>query len=268
MNWKSPQLHILGLDAKEKRILSALADPLSIQDLAKKCPIPRTTIAYITNKLIKRGFVEKVRIGKRHKYYSISEEKLKSLLESAHQMRDMAEPDQQKMKNKKVVRVQGLENVISMQADFLRSYRNERVYAIQPNKSWLSLHAKVDEDRAIHVNEIIRNNNLIIDAILEHDAYATFKKANRNKAKFAKLAKSFGNRMADYVFAPRGYLTDQVEMWLIADTVLFIDWREEVAIKLIDTHIAHFIKDMFALAKLHGRKIDHNESIRNILDQS
>ncbi len=268
MNWKSPTLHILGLDAKEKRILSALADPLSIQDLAKKCPIPRTTIAYITNKLIKRGFIEKVRIGKRHKYYSISEENLKSQLESAYQMRDAEQSGQEQMKNKKIVRVQGLDNVISVQADFLCSYRDERVYAIQPNKSWLSLHAKVDEERAIRVNDIIRSNNLIIDAILEHDAYATFKKANSNKAKFAKLAKSFGNRMADYVFAPKGYLTDQVEMWLIKDTVLFIDWREEVAIKLIDMHMAHFIKDMFALAKLHGRKIDHNQSIRNILDQS
>ncbi len=269
MNWKNPALHVLGLDAKEKEILLSLRDPLSIQDLARKSPIPRTTLAYIIKKLVKRGFIEKVKLGKRHKYYSITQERLKSLLEGAHTMKikthNSTSPLISTLDSKKLFYHKGLVNIVRLQAEFLNSYENERVYAIQPNKSWLSLHSKVDDERVIHVNNIIRNNNLIIDAIIEHDAYQKFKKVTQSRKKFIRLTKSFGDRMADYVSAPKGYLTDQVEMWLIKNSALFIDWQEEVAIKIVDAHMVNFLKDMFLLTKEQGQKIDHNQAIREVM---
>lgn len=259
MNWKTPTLDILGLETKEKDILNLLRDPVSVQELASKSPLPRTSLAYTLNKLVERGFVEKIMLGKRYKYYSISNEQLKLRFEEALFMTNSGTA------GKKVSYHHGLKNIIRLQAEFLSSYKNERVYAIQPNKSWLSLHSKVDEERVIHVNEIIRNNNLIIDAVIEHDAYEHFKKANQNNKKFIKLAKSFGGRMADYKYAPEGFMTDQVEMWIIKNTIFFVDWREEVAIKIVDMHIAHFIKDMFLLVKKSGKKVDHNLAIRELL---
>ncbi len=267
MNWKNPQLHILGLDSKEVEILMLLRDPLSIQNAARKCKIPRTTIAFITNKLIGRGFIEKVMIGKRYRYYSISEERFNAILENISGSKKEYTPlETQTSSNKKVSYYRGLKSIIRLQADFLSSCKDERVYGIQPNKSWSSLHSKVDEEHVIYVNEIIHNNNLILGGIIEHDAYEHFKKANQNKRKFVKLAKSFGDRMADYVSAPPGFMTDQVEMWLIKDMVTFIDWREEIAIKINDVHIVHLIHDMFKLAKRQGRRIDHNQSIREVLE--
>lgn len=271
MDWKNTKLHILGLEKKEKEVLQLLKDPLSIQELSLKSPIPRTSIAYMVNKLVKRGFIEKVKLGKRYKYYSIPQEKLRSFLEDScgleKSKNEYTSPQTTPVSSKKVSCYQGLKNIIRLQADFLSSYKNERVYAIQPNKSWLSLHSKVDEERVIHVNNLIKNNNLIIDAVVESDAYLNFKKANQSKRKFLKLAKSFGDRMADYVSSPKGYMTDQVEMWIIRDTAIFIDWREEVAIKIIDTHMVHFLKDMFLLAKEQGRTIDHNFAIRELLKE-
>lgn len=264
MNWKNPQLHFLGLDSKEIEILMLLRDPLSIQNAARKCKIPRTTIAFVAKKLTERGFIEKVMIGKRYKYYSISEERFNIILENISGSKKEYTPlTTQASSNKKVSYYQGLKNIIRLQADFLSSYKDERVYAIQPNKSWLSLHSKVDDEHVIHVNEIIRNNNLILEGIIEHDAYEHFKAAN--KKKFIKLARSFGDRMADYASAPAGFMTDQVEMWIIKDTAMFIDWREEVAIKIIDAHMVYFLHDMFKLVKGQGRKIDHNQSIREVL---
>lgn len=268
MNWKNPQLHFLGLDSKEIEILMLLRDPLSIQNAARKCKIPRTTIAFVAKKLTERGFIEKVMIGKRYKYYSISEERFNIILENISGSKKEYTPlTTQASSNKKVSYYQGLKNIIRLQADFLSSYKDERVYAIQPNKSWLSLHSKVDDEHVIHVNEIIRNNNLILEGIIECDAYENFKKANQNKRKFVKLTKSFGDRMADYVSAPPGFMTDQVEMWIIKNTAIFIDWRKEIAIKIIDEHMVHLLYDMFKLAKGQGRKIDHNQSIREVLEQ-
>ncbi len=268
MNWKNPRLRVLGLESKEKDLLTLLSDSLSIQDVSRKSPIPRTTITYMLKKLVERGLVEKVRFGKRYRYYSVPAGQLQAILgeATASPFDEPPTPSAGAVPSstKKISNYRGLKNITQLQVDFLQSHRDERVYAIQPNKSWLSLHSKVSEDQVIRVNEIIRNNNLIIDAVIEHDAYENFRRANQSKRKFLALAKSFGDRMADYVSAPKGYMTDQVEMWIIKNTALFIDWREEVAIKIVDAHMAHFLKDMYLLTKEHGKKIDHNQAIREV----
>lgn len=263
MNWRSQKLHILGLEKKEQELLMLMEEPVSIKELSLKSPLPRTTIFFITNKLIERGLVEKVQLGKRFKYYSISAEKLKLMLRGAL---DVENGKVQFTSNRKISYFHGLKNIVQLQAEFLSSFSGERVYAIQPNKSWKSLHSKVDLERIIHVNQIIKSNELIVDAIIEHDAYLHFKTFNKNKRKFVKFTKSFGDRMADYVSAPKGYLTDHVEMWIIQNTTLFIDWHEEVAIKIIDVHMTHFLLDMFKIAKEVGEKIDHNQAITKILE--
>lgn len=269
--WKNPDLHILGLDKKEKDLLSLLQDPLSIQELSKKSPLPRTSIAYILQKLIKRKFVEKVRIGKRYKYYSIPLERLREMLEIAYIPHEKVDayvaPQSTPTTSKKISCYRGLKNLVRLQAEFLSSHHDTRIRAIQPNKSWLALHSKTDDSAVIHVNQIIRNNNLIVEGILEQDAYKIFNETHKNRRNFIKLAKSFGDRMADYTFAPSGYMTDQVEMWIIKNSAIFIDWRDEVAIKIVDDHMVHFLSDLFDVMKIHGRKLDHNQAIREVLDR-
>lgn len=269
MDWKNPKLNILNLNKKEKDLLELLSDPLSTQELSRKSTIPRTTIAFIIKRLLARGLVKKAIVGKRCRYYSIPQEQLRSIFESAYSIdsskNEFISPDATPITSKKISCYLGVKNITRLQVHFLSSFKDERIYAIQPNKSWLGLHSKVNEEHVIHVNNLIRSNNLIIDAMVENDAYENFKNANKNKRKFLKLAESFGNRMADYASPPKGYMTDQVEMWIIKDTAIFIDWREEIAIKIVDTHTAHFLKDLFLLAKESGKKIDHNEAIRKVL---
>ncbi len=270
MNWKKFNLTVLGLDPNEKDILSLLETPMGIQQAARKSTIPRTTIGFTLKKLIERGLIEKIKAGKRFKYYSISSNKLKSILEASYPVQDEIDytpPLSMTLSNKKVSYYQGLPSLQKLQIEFLSSHNDERVYAIQPDKSWLTLHSKVEDDHVIQVNDIIKNNHLIIEGIIEEGSYARFKNANKNKKKFASLAKSFENRMADYAYAPKGYLTDQVEMWLIKNTVIFLNWQEEVAIKISDAHVAHFLKDMFLITKEQGKRIDHNQSIRKILEE-
>jgi hypothetical protein len=267
MNWKSPNLNVLGLDRNEKAVLLLLEIPMGIQQAARKSPIPRTTIGFTVNNLMGRNLIERIKFGKRFKYYSVSEEKIKHLLGKAvggAVGNDSTSP-LLSISNKKVSYYHGLTSITKLQIEFLSSFHDERVYAIQPNKSWLTLHSKVDDDHVIQVNDIIKSNKLIIEGIIEHDAYQHFKLANKNKKKFAALTKSFQDRMADYAFAPKGFLTGQVEMWIIKNTLMFLDWQEEVAIKITDQHVSNFLKDMFMITKEQGKRIDHNQSIREVL---
>lgn len=259
MNWKSPSLKILNLTDTEKEVLTLLKEPRSIQELANLSPVPRTSLAYTVNKLVERTFVEKILIGKRNKYYSIPAERLQVMLEDASPRLGA------KKQGTRIQNYTGIDTIYRIQAEMLSTVRNERVRAIQPNKSWTGLHAKVAPERVIHINNIIRNNNLIMDGIIERNAYTLFKQNNLNNPKWNRLAKSFGDRMADYIYAPHNYLTDQVEMWLVRNTILFIDWREEIAIKITDKHMSHFMQDMFTIVKETGARIDHNQAIRRVL---
>jgi DNA-binding MarR family transcriptional regulator len=76
--WSNKSLAFLGLDETEVKILNALHMGKSPSELAKDTKTPRTTCAFLINKLIKKGLVLPVRYGKRSKYVALTEEQLKS----------------------------------------------------------------------------------------------------------------------------------------------------------------------------------------------
>lgn len=274
MKWLKENLILFGLTREEGGILSELNDALSLQELSKKLPIPRTTIAYVLKGLLKRGFVFRMIVGKRYKFYALSPDQLHERVEKVVGLgtrKILGTNGLPSVSNaqsiKKIQYFNGLKDVMKAQEDFLRIHCDERIYAIQPNKSWAALHTKAGDEHVMKTNKIIKENRLILEGILEDDAYELFKRANQHKSDFAQLAESFSGRMADYIFAPKGYLTDQIEMWIIKDNVLFIDWIEEVGIKISDKHITNFLKDMFTLVKVSGKKIDHNQAIHRLIEK-
>jgi sugar-specific transcriptional regulator TrmB len=81
MKWTKENLALFGFTKEEGEIFSILEDTLSLQEISRQLPIPRTTIAYTLKNLLKRGFVCKVPDGKRFKYTSLSLEQLQERIE-------------------------------------------------------------------------------------------------------------------------------------------------------------------------------------------
>ncbi len=160
----------------------------------------------------------------------------------------------------------GLAEILPAHARIVSMNPKERVCAIQPNKSWMNLHKKLSPAQLISFNTAIRENNIIIEAVLQENVYklytAFFKK---NPDMLREIAESFTDRMADYTLLPEEFLDYHTELWLFKTTVLFINWEEEVAIEIQNPDIMHFVKDMFEIIKRGGKKVDHNKAMRELL---
>lgn len=145
--------------------------------------------------------------------------------------------------------------------------KNERVLAIQSNKSWKHLHEKISSAKLMHFNSLVKENKLIVDGILHEDAYKLYKSFLENNPTYKKemMVESFSNRSADYTSVSPKLFDYNAEIWIFQRSCLIINWKEEVAVEIINNDIIGFMKDMFICVKQIGKKVDHNHAMREML---
>ncbi len=267
-------MSILGLGKTERAIFFALTHAKSIQEIHADTKISRTGVKYSIQKLAERGLVEKTKgVGSRSRYVGITKERL------ASRFYTLADSLNASGRNKKTVRVRanlqsefsiqiGLEEVLDAHEQIVSENKNERLYGIQPNKSWQTLQTKIPKEAFIRFNELIRSNHLIIDAILADNVYSLYKPfVAQNPERLAEMAESLGERMADYVLVNANFFDHGAELWIYKDTVFIINWQDEIGIRISNKDVRDLFKDMFDFIKAHGKKVDHNEMIRQIIGE-
>ncbi len=265
-------LDIFGFDKTENAIFLGLETAKSIQELHKITSISRSGIVYALEKLEKRDLVQKVNYGKRFLYLAIPKDKLASKLYLTADILNSTG------KNKKSVKVRatiqsdfaihvGMEELVVAHERIVSLHKNQRLYAIQPNKSWQTLQRKMSKDQFVRFNEILRSNGLIIEAILADNAYALYKSyVQDDPEKLKEMASSLGNRMADYTLVGSGYFNHGAELWIYENNVFIINWEDEVGIEITNKDVTNLIKDMFDFIKAYGKKVDHNQMMRDIVE--
>ena len=271
MNWNDKTLNFLHLHQKEKDILRALSSAKSTQEASKQLPYPRTTVAFTIKNLMKRGLIYPLKHGKRLLYVSLTE---KELLSKFNEASEQISVQSQNKKGARIKTTKGNEYSVHVGVDeILVAFekitllnKDERVKAIQSNASWKLQHKKLSIEGEVRFNNAIKNNKIIMEAIIESNAYKIFAETYKDDlAVLKELSKSFEGRMADYTAAPLGYFSHSAELFIFKSTILFINWEEEIAIEITNQDIFRFMCDLFTIAKNSGRKIDHNKEIRNIL---
>lgn len=241
------------------------------RDLAIELEVPRTTIAFTIKRLVKKGLVTPITQGKRFRYIALTEKQLIQKLE--HTINGV----RQTIKERKGAQIKvskasqfsiyvGLNEILPAHERIVSLNSKERVFAIQPNKSWMNLHKKLSPTQLISFNNAIRENKIILEAIIQENAYKLYKIFFKKDPDMLRgIAESFTDRMADYTLIPEEFLDYHTELWLFKTTVLFINWEEEVAIEIQNPDIMYFVKDMFEIIKGAGVKIDHNRVMRELL---
>jgi predicted transcriptional regulator len=271
MNWSNKSLSFLDLTDAEIMILHAFEQAKTFQEVSREADIPRTTIAFMTKNLMRRNLVIPVKNGKRFRYVSITEAQLHNNLQAIiGEMSSVAA--ERKGAHIKLSRENeftihtGLREIIPAHARIASLHLDQRVYAIQPNKSWMNMHKKLSPTQLIGFNESIKKNHIILEAILQENAYKLYGAFFKSDPRAIKaIAASFINRMADYATVPERFFDYHAELWLFKTTVLIINWEEEVAIEMVNPNIMGFFKDMFELVKASSAKIDHNQAMRDLL---
>lgn len=274
MNWTHKSLSLLGLNEKEVKILEALKTTKSHQEVATEINIPRTTTAFTIKNLVNKGLVLPVEYGKRFRYISLNETQLQSRLKrflgevsDAVSKRKGAQIKISK-ESQFIIHV-GLNEVIEAYSRIAALNKDTRIKAIQSYKSWITIVEKLGPDGLIKFNQFVRDNNLIIDGILQdkqYDWYGEYLKEHPQQES-TDTAESLGERMADYTLVPSEFFNVYSEIWIFRTTVIIINWRDEVAIEITNDQMMGFLRDMFEFVKMGGRKINHEEKLREMLEK-
>lgn len=272
MNWSNKSLSFLGLDDSEVKILNALDMGRNPQEVAKLVGIPRTTVAFAIQKLIKKDLVLPVRYGKRFRYIALTEEQLSSRIQQMlGEMKSTA-------RERKGVQVRlskesqftihvGIQEVIPAYSRIAAMNKDMRIKAIQGYKSWSALLAKLSADELIRFNQSIKENGIIVDGIIGENSYSEYDKylkAHPEKS-VKETAESLAGRMADYTVVPKEFFDVYSEIWIFNTTVMIINWNEEVAIEITNQEIMSFLRDMFEFVKAGGTKVNHEEAMRKLI---
>jgi hypothetical protein len=162
----------------------------------------------------------------------------------------------------------GLPEVIDAYSRIASANKSTRIKAIQSNKSWNTIVEKLAPEQLIQFNKSVIDNDLIIDGILQdnyYDQYAEYLRHNPQEIS-TDTAKSLTGRMADYTLVPKQYFDVYSEIWIFNTTVIIINWYEEVAIEIINPEMMSFLRDMFEFVKLGGKKVNHEEAMRKVLE--
>lgn len=265
--------HLLGLTSLECSILEYLSEAMSIQQVASGTGFSRTGIGYALDSLKEKGFVQQIRYGKRHLYISITKDDL------ARKIQDVADELVLSGSVLKGVRIKtskrdefiihlGTEEILPAYKRIASMNKNERIKAIQHHRSWVELTNRITPEQLRDFNDNIIKNKIILDGMLNESAYQSYKKEiAENPQKHKDNVTSLKGRMADYTVFSDNYFNVDVEMWMFKNTTLIINWKEEVAVEIINENITLFLRDMFEFVKMGGKKIDHNKVMESILSE-
>ena len=271
MNWKEKDFRILGLSKTEKEILNILDSSKNIQDIAKDSGISRTGVNHAIKHLIYKGFVTRELIGKRMIYSSIDLNELIYKIQQTLNQVKISNKDKKgaiikiSREDEFIIHV-GIKEIIPAYKRIALENKNERIRAIQHHRSWNELIKKISPEQVIEFNQSIKENNLIIDGMLNKGAYEAYKDEIKNDPEKNKdVIESLEGRSADYTLFSNEFFNYDAEIWIFKNTTLVINWHKEVAIEITDENITGFFKDMYDFTKNSGDKIDHNQAIRKAI---
>jgi len=271
MNWRANTLDILGLSETEMKILEVLSTARGVQEIANLTEISRTGVNYCLKILRGKNLVFVVKQGKRRLYVGAVPSQVSSKLQSAIDELTLASGDKKgarvkASKTSEFIIYSGIREIIPAHERIASMNKDERIRAIQPNKSWMNVHKKLGPRQLTRFNNAIKENGIIIDGILQADAYRKYGEFFRHdQESLDEVARSFSDRMADYTTVSEKFFNYNAEIWIYTDTVFIINWQEEVAIEIRNPDIMNFFRDMYEIVKESGQKIDHNQMMREIV---
>lgn len=271
MQWTKNLQRTLGISNNELKVLKVLTQAQTIQEVTNATPLSRTATVYILKNLMSKGLVKTIKFGKRHKYLALTSHEI------TNRFQELIDEIDIESKNKKGVRIKttpedefiihvGTKEIIPAYSRIASENKNQRIRAIQHHRSYKAIVEKASAKLLAEFNSAVVKNKLIIDGMLNESAYKTLAdEVEASPSKYKDSAVSLEGRMADYTIFPDNLFNHDAEIWIFKTTTLIINWYEEVAIEITNTNMTNFLKDMFELVKRSGKKIDHNQAIRNVL---
>lgn len=248
--------NLLKLDKNERKIITALQkDPLNVAGVSRESRLPRMTAHETIQRLVARGLVAKEKNGVR-RLFKLNTKKLHLLEFVTTNKNNLGEF------------IFGKENMFSMWQEIENLPAQTRIYGVQPTASMKETLQKLDwDERVTKVQGVIAKKPIIIEGLLAEDYYPFILSYYKNKDEdLAKRAlESFVSRATDMVFVSSDMLRVSSELYILPHAAYILSWADEAMLKIENVKMVELMKEFFDLARGHGKKIDQNAYIRNLL---
>jgi hypothetical protein len=258
---------ILGFSVLENALMQGLSnEPISISHLSEALRVPRTSLYRPLKALAVRGFVESVRIGKRTSWRRISDELLIASMSPIlfGSARNSGDPPT----HPEFFLHIGNENLMRLY-ERLGESKGQRVLGIQPNRSAASVLEVFPFERLVRLNQRIKDNEVIVEALLQEDFISFYiDLVNRKGLPVEKILKAFGGRAADTTYVPQQFINFDSEIVILPSSAYILHWSKGVAIEVRNQETLGLLRDLFALAKSVGHKADQNQMVREYLESA
>lgn len=254
---------VLGLSKLEDALFKDLSDePQIISRIAERTSLPRTSLYRPLRSLTSRGLIQKVQRGKRHYWRAVPQESLiASLSPVLFGAMDIASAPLHPE-----FFLHSGKDVLMLLYEKLADKDGVRVLGIQPNRSAESVLKIFPFERLVRLNEKIKTRNVIVEAILQEDFIPFYTNLLRKKGlPIQKIFEAFTGRAADTVYVPKEFINFDSEIVILPTAAYIFHWSRLIAIEIRNKETLGLLRDLFALAKQFGFKVDQNALIQKYM---
>ena len=261
LDYKSKK--ILNLGSKEAAILDVLkvVNSAKVTLIAQKTLIPRTTVEFLLKNLQKRGFVDKIKIANHYEWQKISDDNLAGQFRYLINNLDFYSEVIGKIEDKSLVIdvFRGEKKIIEVAKQILKFKIHERVYYIQSAFSAQYQIAHFAEEFYLNFQAELKKSGIIMEVIAAEGILPYFKQLSKKG-----LESHLGRPIITYL-VPDQYVNFEADIIIHQNKVIIINYEDESISIVKNKLVAVIMMNLFELIKVHSRKIDLNEYIKELM---
>ena len=278
---------LLNLTSNEAKVFNAICYSFDNQNIKSKSEIKHTPLSisastkiarptvYITLESLKsRGLISRYTVDGRRYWRVNSNSEIVELLQNSKKFllnsldgTDSYAGSKSSKSSKSddalesIVKVyRGKEEIENLINHLFMNHKHERWQAIQGNKVSSGWYQIFGLDGINHVNELIKENQMITEGIIPHRWY---------KEEFDKYgvswAEGFMGRMAATSEIDKKYFDHEGQVFLFEDSTYLLALNEELVIEIKNSQIKIVLKEMMHYITDNADKVDVNAELRRLI---
>lgn len=264
MKLDSQQIKLLGLSAKEVRVLGAVwagkDTPLLI---AQETKVSRPATYEILERFKKRGLVKtNIRNG-RHYWSPAKPQDLEAELYSTKKTLFNIEDGVEKVhgvSDATVVVHRGAKALHTLIHSMMNDHKNQRIYMTAGDRVTLGWSRVFGLERINEFNRSLKKNKLISEIVAVEGLFERQTAENG-----IEWAIDFEGRTAMTNYISPEYLDNAGQLWVIGKSLYLMAIQEEIIIEVRNSEIQKLVLSMFRFMQDHSRKIDVNALLRELI---
>jgi biotin operon repressor len=255
-------LQILGLSAKENKVLLALRDGADTPvKMARQTSVSRSAVYKILKQLQKRG-IAVLRITDGHKHWELENEHDldRSVYDVKRSLLKIPEGSEaiHGRADSSVIVHRGREAVRTLILNLFKDSKGEKFYwgfhGLESVQGWSNL---------FKTEEVNKVNHLITEGVMP-DGW--FESETRRLG--VGWAKDFEGRTARVNVADPKYFRHGGQCWIFKDVIYLLSLTEELVIEIRNSELQKMLLSSFEFMQDNSRLIDVNELLRNLIAES